>query len=174
MWEYKHTDELMHYGILGMKWGVRRYRKRDGSLTPLGKKRLRKVNQETEDNTSDDYKKARSKSTREMSDAELGAAIRRLQMEKQYQSLNPAQVSKGKQVTSYVLKKAGNMALDAGLQLAKDAAVKKAKDKLGLSDNKSDYDKQFDAITKINKMESAKKLYKTNTGQDWSWSSKKK
>lgn len=174
MWEYKHTDELMHYGILGMKWGVRRYRKRDGSLTPLGKKRLRKANQETEDNASDDYKKARSKSTKEMSDAELSSAIRRLQMEKQYRDLNPAPVSRGKKIADKILKTAGDVALETGKQIAKDYVSKKAKDKLGLSDGKSDYDKQFDAITKINKMESAKKMYKTNTGQDWSWSSKKK
>lgn len=30
--------ELYHYGIKGQKWGVRRYRKKDGSLTRLGKK----------------------------------------------------------------------------------------------------------------------------------------
>lgn len=36
-------NELQHHGILGMRWGIRRYQNPDGTLTPKGRKRLEKA-----------------------------------------------------------------------------------------------------------------------------------
>ena len=41
-WMDEVQTELQHYGIPGMKWGVRRYQNSDGSLTPKGQKRYLK------------------------------------------------------------------------------------------------------------------------------------
>lgn len=35
-------DFLAHYGVRGMRWGVRRYQNKDGSLTTAGKKKISK------------------------------------------------------------------------------------------------------------------------------------
>ena len=50
MWTYNYTNELCHYGVLGMKWGVRKGRSTSSKST-----RKRKTS-----NYHDDYKKAHS------------------------------------------------------------------------------------------------------------------
>lgn len=40
---HAYPNELYHHGILGQKWGIRRYQNPDGSLTPAGKKRYYKA-----------------------------------------------------------------------------------------------------------------------------------
>ena len=76
------SPSLQHYGILGMKWGVRRYQNADGSYTSLGKRRRRS------DGHSEDYKTAHAKrDTRTMSNKELKSVNERLQLEKNNKQL---------------------------------------------------------------------------------------
>ncbi len=57
--------ELRHYGVVGMKWGKRRYQNEDGSLTSIGQKRLDKEkNTGTESNANRWVKEDLNKSKR--------------------------------------------------------------------------------------------------------------
>lgn len=178
-------DSLTHYGIRGMKWGLRRYQNRDGSLTAAGKKRynqeLTKVReaervlkskqatkakieklgerkkavetgeQEIESFYSKDKSKKGSKSADstaskkktlgDMSDDELRQAINRMQLEKQFMSLqselHPKKVSAGQEFVKKLGKNLGEAAADAAKTAGKSFMEKKLKEALGLNDTKT-------------------------------------
>ena len=126
------NDELMHYGVPGMKWGVRRTpaqlgrKKTSSSKSLFGKKKPKpKAKAKTKSESSKEETAPKKKSVKEMSDDELNAAIRRMQLEQTYASLSPQKVSTGKAVTKRIL---NNIivpaAEDVGRQMVKTALTR--------------------------------------------------
>lgn len=110
--------ELYHFGIKGMKWGVRRYQNSDGSLTPAGRKRYDKQVRVS--------RKADVKNRRTLSDSEIEQKIKRLESEKKLKNLTEEDLSPGRKAASDILKSAGNKVLTAAAAGAAAYAVKVA------------------------------------------------
>jgi len=107
--------DLKHYGILGMKWGVRKDRSSG---------RTRSADSRT-------AKNLRRKRIEEMSNEELKKLNTRLQLERTYKDLTKKNISAGQQFVSNVLKESGkNIASKYVTQAgtgAIDAAIKAIK-----------------------------------------------
>ena len=116
--------ELYHFGIKGMKWGVRRYQNKDGSLTPAGRKRRKEEPHE-------DYKKVHdSKKVSQMSDSELRARNNRLQMEAQYKQLTK-KTNVGMKAVKTFIAVAGTIAALEGAHKTYSRVGNAALDKIG-------------------------------------------
>ena len=99
----KYNHELYHYGVLGMKWGVRRNRKSASSSTPNTNIKRKRV-------PSEDHLQAqqlKKKKLYEMSNKELETLTRRMQLEQNYKNLNRQQISKGQKFVTDILTEVG-------------------------------------------------------------------
>lgn len=142
---YKYNpadDELTHWGVKGMRWGVRRYQKKDGSLTPAGKKRRAKLeaelNQLAGKKSASDNNPDRKKLASEMSDDELRAKTTRMMLEANYHNAqrnlaiaNPQKVSAGQKFMNGLM---NDVIAPAAKNAGKAWAEKFMKDKLGLNE----------------------------------------
>lgn len=146
--------ELHHSGIKGMKWGIRRYQNKDGSLTPLGKKRYGEYpkDESKETGVHDDYKRAHSKvSVNTMSDKDLNDRINRLQKEKQYAELtsSPTKMTKGRSAVTKAVAKIGASLLTAYATKAAQGLTKTALNKI--ADSSDGARKTLETLTWVDK-----------------------
>lgn len=101
MWTYNNMEELYHHGILGMKWGIRRFQNRNGSLTSRGKKR--RMSQDARE-----ANKIGKKKLYEMSNDELKAYNKRRELENKYRQFNKGAIAKGLLIVGTTATIAGN------------------------------------------------------------------
>jgi hypothetical protein len=101
-----YEPELYHHGILGQKWGVRRYQNDDGTLTDAGKKRY----------SEDAYeaKTLKSKKTNQLSNEELETLNKRLKLEQDYKNYT----NKGENYTKKFLAEAGGKVVGTAVTAA--------------------------------------------------------
>lgn len=82
----KHEDNsLKHFGIPGMKWGIRRYQNSDGTLTAAGKKRYGSL-EGLKRSQKNEAKKHRAASS--FTESELKEEISRQKLEKEWNDRN--------------------------------------------------------------------------------------
>ncbi len=149
MEQNNNTNNLYHHGIPGMKWGVRRYQNKDGSLTAAGRKRAAKLENQYNKltgkkmgNKSDDKS---SNKPKRLTNEELKEKTNRLRLENEYaretsnyKALHPQKISKGKafvnSLKNDVVKPA---AKEAGKRVLTNYLEKVGKDLVGLNDKKA-------------------------------------
>lgn len=139
-----NDDQIWHWGIKGMKWGVRRYQNADGSLTDVGKRRydaerikwvVDSGNQIAGNLKTLNEKSMKIQSRRtpkmdlsKMTDQEMREQINRAMLERQYDDMfNPKKVYSGREAVGDTLEIAGSVLAVTSSALGIALAIKELK-----------------------------------------------
>ena len=108
-------NELLHYGVLGMKWGVKKARKSSDTVDETRRKSNTQNSNTKQQSKKFVTKKQRQKQIMEdlnsMSDKELRERLNRMQMEQQYiRMMTPEKSAAKKQVEQFLINEGRNLA----------------------------------------------------------------
>lgn len=115
------NDYLMHHGIKGQKWGVRRFQNPDGTRTAAGKKREKENRIDHDTLTKSTNAKELYKHRSQLSDKELQDRLNRLRNEQALQQMAHARTNEGKRIAKDILVNTGKEVLK---NQARDKAIK--------------------------------------------------
>ena len=114
------NDELEHYGIKGMKWGVRKNRVSGPSSAPAKSKSTMSPDVKR---VSEIKAKVKAKGRDSLTNDEMQDLVKRMNLEQQYGNLNPSKAKKGMdylKTTAGVLGTVGSIYAFSKSPLAKD------------------------------------------------------
>lgn len=179
-------EELYHYGVKGMKWGVRRTpaqlghttgtkKKRSGSAgeavkntakkaakaisSKMSETRRKRAEAKAHDAETKKIQENKKKKLSDLTDDELRQRIQRLELEKRYRDLTPKETSRGKAFIDAVGKQVLGPAVSNAARQKLEAVLK---DQLGLNQKSIDALKGLrDEVDKLN-LESKKATYLNN------------
>ena len=133
-------DILVHHGILGMKWGIRRYQNKDGTLTSAGKKRYSN-NDDIKEAPQKNIEEPKKKSVKDMSDEELRREVNRMQLEQNYLRMTGQNIEKGKSAAEIALGKMKESFVSTVAQKSGQILAERlVNSMLGVKDNKDNKD----------------------------------
>ena len=138
------SDELYHHGIIGQKWGVRRYQNEDGSLTAAGRKKYGYTDSGKETGANSGYKSKRSANKNE----EDNVAYKYNKAgESGWKGLGRAIKAKSSGASSFVSRQSTKKALKVGVAVAGTALLVYGAYKLNKVINDKNYSYASDIAT---------------------------